>query len=315
MKAEDFSAWLSGIAGLSAATRGFGGAHERGRWQARSGREVSLEAPPGKATRRGRREDALGSPSHERVESHGCPHCAGGEVVGLGPLARAFVISLQELRAHIQRADQHPDGASAQEGALARSRRGDDRGQRLAKTAQLCGVHPTTAFRWRHRFLRTPASDKPRMLRGIVEAGETFVLESFKGRWSDLARKARKRGGRARHPGLHQDNTLVLVARDLSRPAIISSMTEQRYHRFRPQSWDSVPRRATPGKPTPGAPYRHVNNVSADHSRFKQWLDRSNGVATKNLSNSLGWRRALEAWGDQLALQTWIKGAIRNGPY
>ena len=38
-------------------------------------------------------------------------------------------------------------------------------GKSLAKTAQLCGVHPTTAFRWRHRFLRAPASDKPRMLK------------------------------------------------------------------------------------------------------------------------------------------------------
>jgi len=158
---------------LEALTRGEGG-------QARSGPEVSLEAPPGKATRRGRREDALGSASHERVESQGCPHCAGREVVGLGPLARAFAISPQELRAHIQRADQHPDGASAQEGALARSRRGDDRGQRLAKTAQLCGVHPTTAFGAIGFSAR--ASDKPRMLRGIVEAGETFVLESFKSR-------------------------------------------------------------------------------------------------------------------------------------
>jgi transposase-like protein len=63
-------------------------------------------------------------------------------------------------------------------------------GKSLAKTAQLCGVHPTTAFRWRHRFLRASASDKPRGLRGIVEADETFVLESFKGRWSDLPRKA-----------------------------------------------------------------------------------------------------------------------------
>jgi hypothetical protein len=88
-------------------------------------------------------------------------------------------------------------------------------GKSLAKTAQLCGVHPTTAFHWRHRFRRTPASDKQRMLRGIVEAGETFVLESFKGRWSDLPRKARKRGGTARRPGLHQDNIPVLVARDL----------------------------------------------------------------------------------------------------
>ncbi|HEY3623014.1 MAG TPA: IS1595 family transposase, partial [Roseiarcus sp.] len=39
------------------------------------------------------------------------------------------------------------------------------------------------------------------------------------------------------------------------------------------------------------------------------------GVATKNLPNYLGWRRALEAWGGQLAPQAWIKGAIGNGPY
>jgi transposase-like protein len=25
-------------------------------------------------------------------------------------------------------------------------------GKSLVKTAALCGVHPTTAFRWRHRF-------------------------------------------------------------------------------------------------------------------------------------------------------------------
>ncbi len=34
------------------------------------------------------------------------------------------------------------------------------------------------------------ADDKPRTLSGIVEADETFILESFKGRWSDLPRKA-----------------------------------------------------------------------------------------------------------------------------
>jgi hypothetical protein len=55
--------------------------------------------------------------------------------------------------------------------------------------------------------------------------------------------------------------------------------------------------------------------VNAYHSRLKQWLARFNGVATKNLPNYLGWWRALEAWGGQLAPQTWIKGAIGNGPY
>jgi hypothetical protein len=70
-----------------------------------------------------------------------------------------------------------------------------------------------------------------------------------------------------------------------------------------------------PGKPTPEAPHLHINNVNAYHGRLKQWLARFNGVATKNLPNYLGWRRAIEAWADQLAPPNWIKGAIGNGPY
>jgi len=43
--------------------------------------------------------------------------------------------------------------------------------------------------------------------------------------------------------------------------------------------------------------------------------DSAASVATKNLPNYLGWRRALEAWADQATPQNWIKGAIGNGPY
>ena len=89
-------------------------------------------------------------------------------------------------------------------------------GVSLAKAAERCGVHPTTAYRWRHRFLSAPALDKPQTLQGIVEADETFILKSFKGRRSGLARKARKRGGKAEHPGAFSDNIPVLVARDRS---------------------------------------------------------------------------------------------------
>ena len=56
----------------------------------------------------------------------------------------------------------------------------------------------------------------------------------------------------------------------------------------------------SPGKPSPAAPHLHINTVNAYHRRLKQWLNRFNGVATKNLPNYLGWRRALEAWGDKL---------------
>jgi hypothetical protein len=70
-----------------------------------------------------------------------------------------------------------------------------------------------------------------------------------------------------------------------------------------------------PGKPAPQAPHVHVNNVNAYHSRFKQWLRRFHRDATKNLPNYLGWRRALEAWSDQLQPNAWIRGATGNGPY
>jgi hypothetical protein len=38
----------------------------------------------------------------------------------------------------------------------------------------------------------------------------------------------------------------------------------------------------------------HVQNVNAYHSRFKQWLRRFNGVASRYLPNYLGWRWALD---------------------
>ena len=70
-----------------------------------------------------------------------------------------------------------------------------------------------------------------------------------------------------------------------------------------------------PSKPNPQAPDFHLNNVNAYHSRLKEWLRRFHGVATKNLPNYLGWRRALEAMGQQITPQAMILGAIGLGPY
>src|SRR3954447_24230220 len=46
-------------------------------------------------------------------------------------------------------------------------------GVSTAKAARRCGVHYTTAFRWRHRFLASLAGNKPKTLAGIVEGDET----------------------------------------------------------------------------------------------------------------------------------------------
>jgi transposase-like protein len=48
-------------------------------------------------------------------------------------------------------------------------------------SARVTGVHRTTSFRWRHRFVPAAARDRPARLSSIVEADETYRLESQKG--------------------------------------------------------------------------------------------------------------------------------------
>ena len=66
-------------------------------------------------------------------------------------------------------------------------------GETARASAARCGLAVNTAFRWRHRFLAVGSRD-PRELAGIVEADETYVLESRKGE-RNLDRKARRRSG------------------------------------------------------------------------------------------------------------------------
>ena len=305
---------------------------------------VAAEAEAGsgakKAGRRSRSEDALGTSGAERVAAQGCPHCASREIVGWGrsdgllryrckACRRTFNALTRTPMAHLRKKEKWLDHARAM-----------IEGRSLAKTAELCGVHPTTAFRWRHRFLRAPSVNKPRTLRGIVEADETFVLESFK--VDGRTFRDRRAGGAAR-PGirdLNQDNIPVLVARDRNGStfdAVLPQVTSAAigaalagivtpvnhlvgdgglpiagFARRAGIPFHAVP---SPGKPSPEAPHLHINNVNAYHSRLKQWLNRFNGVATRNLPNDLGWRRAIEAWGDNLKPPNWILSAIGNGPY
>src|SRR5512147_3265336 len=96
-------------------------------------------------------------------------------------------------------------------------------GESVRTSAARCDVAVSTAFRWRHRFLRAIMTDTA-PLGGIVEADETYVLESRKGSraWKNAAvrqpdaeepeRKPRKRGGKATRRGLSSEQVPVLVA-------------------------------------------------------------------------------------------------------
>src|SRR5205085_5774235 len=92
-------------------------------------------------------------------------------------------------------------------------------GMSLAEAAAHCGVHLTTSFRWRHRFLRAPAAARE-ALGGVVEADETFFRRPHKGsrRWRrggvPPARRPRRRGEPAGKRGLSAERVPAPVARD-----------------------------------------------------------------------------------------------------
>jgi transposase-like protein len=160
MQAEDFRAWLSAISGMSEGQRAEAlAALEKAGAVAAVAEAGASAKKPG---RRRRREDVLGTTSAERVAAQGCPHCAGHEIVSWGrsnglmrfrckACGRTFNALTKTPMAHLRKKEKWLDHAQAM-----------IEGKSLAKTAELCGIHPTTAFRWRHRFLRTPASEKPR---------------------------------------------------------------------------------------------------------------------------------------------------------
>ena len=186
----------------------------------------------------------------------------------------------------------------------------------LRQAAARCGVDKDTALRWRHRFLVAAAKHRAEREGGIVEADETFFLESFKGQ-RHLHRPARKRGD----VGQLWERIAVLVLRDRS-----GQTADFQLERADTQHIAAVLRPlvepdailCTDGAAvykavsrTLGLTHRpinvqqgirvregsfHIQNVNAYDARLKAWLRRFHGVATKYLAHYLGWRRLLERY-------------------
>jgi len=342
-----FAAWLEGIASLTEPQRLAALGALSGPTAEAVGEPVALpRITLSPAAQSGARppDDAQGAASiallgQRRVEFCGCPHCASRDVARWGSASempryrckackRTFNALTKTPLARLRKKDKWTTQTAAMIDGIS-----------TAKAAARCDVHYTTAFRWRHRFLTSLSGDKPKVLNGIVEGDETFILESFKGRRSDLPRKARKRGGTSRR-GLSAEQIPVIVARDrdgattdavlpkLDRASITTALggvvtPDNEFCCDGGTAIVAFARRAgiaahvlpKPGKPSRQAPDYHLNNVNAYHGRLKEWLRRFHGVATKNLPNYLGWRRTLEALGKTATPDAMILGAIGLGPY
>jgi transposase-like protein len=284
--------------------------------------------------------ESVAAIGHRKVETSGCPHCASRAIGAWGysdglpryrckSCRRTFNALTKTPMAGLQKKEQWGEHAEAML-----------EGTSVATAAERCNVDYTTAFRWRHRFLTSLSLDKPKSMTGIVEGDEMFILESFKGKRSDMPRPPRQRGGKAVKRGLSSEQIPVVVIRDrkgatfdavlpkLDKASIAAALhgiltPENTFCCDGGKSIVAFARAAglvvhvlpAPGGPRPEAPQFHINNVNGYHGRFKEWARRFHGVATKNLPNYLGWRRALEALGSNANPRQWILGTLGLGPY
>ena len=210
-------------------------------------------------------------------------------------------------------------------------------GETVRAAAVYCGVHKNTAFRWRHRFLTKPAQAKPLHLHGIVEADETYFLESYKGS-HHLSRPPRKRGGKAAKRGLSDEQIPVLIARDrtpATTDAVLPSANTQAVRAVLEPILDHDAVLCSDGSAVYVALAKqlyiahqpvnisagirvvdhafHIQNVNAYDSRLKGWMARFHGVATKYLPNYLGWRRCLERFPGLLTPDLFLAQALGLG--
>jgi transposase-like protein len=341
-----FAVWLAEICGLDSAQRGTvfralalaeAGVAETKAYDLPGAAQVAATAPlsggpPGEAL--------LAKVGRQRIAAAGCPHCGGDDVCSWGsangkPRYRCGNCrkTFNALTGTPLAGLHYPDRWADQAQALIA-------GETLAKAAERCRIDPTTAYRWRHRFLAALQADKPKQLSGIVEADETFVLESYKGKRGGLGRKSRSRGGKASKRGLSEEQIPVIVARDrsgatfdailphmdaasiaaafggvISRSAELCCDGGAGITAFARRACARVHILPAPGGPIPDAPQFHINNVNAYHGRLKEWLRRFHGVATSNLENYLSWRRTIEALRKSNTPDAWIMAAAGLGPY
>lgn len=195
-----------------------------------------------------------------------------------------------------------------------------EQGYSLRKCAELVGISLQASFEWRHKILHALSQIKTQTLEGIVEADETYVLCSEKGK-RKLARKARKRGGVAKKRGISDEQVCVLVARDRTKATVaevatfgrLSAATLDQLLTSRLQSGvilctDEEPtfrkyareqklphEKVNPGKKRyVTKEIYHIQNVNAYHERFKTFLHHFRGVATKYLNHYVAYHRFLD---------------------
>jgi transposase-like protein len=279
---------------------------------------------------RGQRQELIGklkaqataSESVELLEAagsqhRGCPHCDGEFIVRNGTANGLQRYKCRACGKTFNALTGTPLARLRHKGKWLDQTRALADGLTVRRASEHLSVAPSTAFRWRHRFLAVPRSVKPVALAGVAEIDETYVLESFKGQ-KVVGRSPRKRGGSAATRGLSREQIPILVARDRSGTTTDYVLSDSRKGAVMAVLKPLLPadvvvctdgggsigqavndlglehHRVVTSKGVHAIGAWHIQNVNSYHGRFKGWMHRFHGVATSYLENYLGWFRALD---------------------
>jgi transposase-like protein len=201
-------------------------------------------------------------------------------------------------------------------------------GLSIRKSATKCKVSVKTSFYMRHRLLDAVRNFQGiGEVSGIVEMDETFLPESFKGNHKKsgfiMPRKSRKRGKQVKKRGISGEQVCIATAIDrkgniifemtnkgriktidlerlfkdrLDPDSLICTDSHKSYIKFGKEKVSEHIRIAS-GKHKNGI--YHISHVNSLHSKFKKWVARFNGVATKHLANYLHWFKWLQTFLDE----------------
>jgi len=270
-----------------------------------------------KALGAGADEAQVRSLVESRLDVHpACPHCAATHIVRNGNASGLQRYKCRACRRSFNALTATPLARLRLKAKWLKQQDVLLQGLSVHQGADALGVSPSTAFRWRHRFLRLAQPVKAAALTGVVEADETFFLRSSKGQRP--GRQARKRGGRVSRARRGEDLIPILVARDRSGATadfLLDAVSKDCLTQALKPTLQADAILCTDGSAAMAAaaidlkvqhealnlsagervrgPW-HIQNANGYHGRLKGWIARFKGVATDHLQSYLGWFRALD---------------------
>ena len=250
-----------------------------------------------------------------------CPHCDSRSVVRWGRARGRQRYRCRACRRTFSDLTGTPFMYSKRLGKWPRYLACVDAAASVRRSALLVGIHPTTAFYWRHRLLDHALAADHTKLAGVVE------LTSFRMEYSEKGSRSEprdwpprvhviwardRRGASFALPQFadHAANFATTLADRLTQG--LTLVTDGRrfsgagiFARRHPGAVIARPRfMETDSKDTA---LHHVAGVMAEIARFRTWLRPFRGVATAYLANYLAWHRKVDAMAESQAGVKWVQ--------